>query len=311
MKRLTLMLVAVILTAALAPLAGAQDSFNLVSPDGSILIRNLNTTPLMLVWEPLTGATAYDVSVFKVSTNVKDTPLGPVFTSSVLAASCSATCSYTPTSGQQALIDGGQFTWTVEASTPGGTVEAANAPILFNVTREATEFIVNGDFETGSLAPWIDKNLTNDSIRAGEGVGGSYAFRFKGSAGENSQIMQKFNVAYYAITIDDTLEFNAQFYAPKVNPTATFIVKVIYTSASGLPTEKFQRFVTQNGAFEPIAPLTISPDGPVAKLKVQVKHQSVSGKVYVDDLSLVLNAVQPRRAFLPGALPVPPPPALP
>ena len=34
MKRLTLMLVAVILTAAFAPLAGAQEGFELVSPDG-------------------------------------------------------------------------------------------------------------------------------------------------------------------------------------------------------------------------------------------------------------------------------------
>ncbi|KXK48791.1 MAG: hypothetical protein UZ13_03544 [Chloroflexi bacterium OLB13] len=304
MKRLTLMLIAAILTAAFAPLAGAQDGFDLISPDGSILIRNLNTTPLTFVWEPLTGATAYDISVFKISTNIKDTPLGPVFTSSILAGACGATCSYTPTSPQQALIDNGQFAWTVEATTSGGTVEAANAPILFSVTRGATEFIVNGDFETGSLTPWVGVSLTGDSVRAGDGVGGSYGFRFKGSAAESAQIKQTIKVEYYAISVSDSLQFNAQFYAPKPNPTATFVVKVIYSDTSGLPTEKFTRTITQNSAFAAIAPLNIFPDGPVKKLKVQIKHFSVSGKVYVDDLSLVLDAVGPRM-LLPAPLPVP------
>ncbi|MBK9124349.1 MAG: hypothetical protein IPM16_14685 [Chloroflexi bacterium] len=307
MKRLTLMLIAVILTAAFAPLAGAQDSFDLISPDGSTLIRDLNVASLTFVWEPLTGATAYDISVFKVSTNVKDTPLGPVFTSSILSGSCGATCSYTPTGPQQALLDGGQFAWTVEASTPGGDVEASNAPILFSVNRGATEFVVNGDFDTGNLTPWIGKNLTNDSIRAGDGIGGSYAFRFKGGVGENAQIKQKFNAAHYAISVGDSLQFNAQFYAPKPNPTATFTVKVVYTDASGLATEKFVRTVTQNGAYAPVAPLNIFPDGPVEKLQVQIKHASAKGKVYIEEVSLMLDAVGP-RTLLPGALPVPPPP---
>jgi hypothetical protein len=286
MKRASILfLVFGLLIVAVTP-AFAQ-SFTLIGPNGNRLIRDADSDLVAFVWQPVAGATDYDLSLFKVSTNPR-AAIGTVFTVNVPTASCNATeCFYTPTGPQYATMDTGEYAWTVVADLPSSDIEASNGPLYFSVNTAAIGFLGNPNFETGTLAPWAGVNLSGDKLRTDKGVGGSWGFQFNGSATENSKLTQQKNVTYYGIDGNDQLGFTAEYRAPKSNVNLQFVATIVYTAGSGLPKDKVKLTAVANAAYT-LASSPFTPDGPVKKVKVDIIHKSPSGKAWVDNVQVTL-----------------------
>lgn len=290
MKRISMLLMLAVLAFALVPAVQAQ-GFLLVAPTGATLIREKSTELATFTWTPLTGAIDYDLTLFKVSTNPRDTALGQVFTVNVPTSNCTVTvCTHTTTGPQLALIDTGQFAWTVVADTVGGGIEATNGALFFNHNPNDIALLPNGNFDTGSLSPWIAVNLTNDQVKAGIGVGGTVGFEFKGGVNEAAAIKQKLVVKYYNITIGDELFFSMTYKANSGVISGQGVAKVVYTPASGLTPDTITLTAFTNTNFTTTS-TSVFPDGPVKKIIVSIKHQTISGKFTVDDVILELLAV--------------------
>ena len=68
MKRASILFVVLgLLIVAVTP-AFAQSSI-LITPNGTVLIRDVDTDLPHFAWQPVAGATDYELSLFKVSTN--------------------------------------------------------------------------------------------------------------------------------------------------------------------------------------------------------------------------------------------------
>lgn len=287
MKRASILFVVLgLLIVAVTP-AFAQSSI-LITPNGTVLIRDVDTDLPHFAWQPVAGATDYELSLFKVSTNPR-AALGTVFTVTATPANCNASaCFYNPTGPQYATLDTGEYAWTVIASTPSGDVEAPNAPLFFSINTAPIALFANPNFETGVVAPWIGKNLTNDKLKAGKGSGGSWGFMFNGGAAENSKLQQAAAVTHLGIDSSDSLSYSAEYKATNGAVNLRFIMKVVYTAASGLPKDKVIVAAVPNAAFTPVSSGAFVPAGPVKKIKMEIVNQSPAGKVFVDNIQAVL-----------------------
>ena len=121
----------------------------------------------------------------------------------------------------------------------------------------------------------------------GGGSGGSWGFQFKGGANENAKLTQKANVAYYGIDSSDQLTFSAEYRAPRANIQLRAIATIIYDPALGLPKDKITLTAVQNTNFT-VMSSNFVPDAAVSKVKVDVVHQSASGKAWIDNVQLTL-----------------------
>jgi hypothetical protein len=286
MKRASILFVVFgLLIVAVTP--SFAQSFNLLGPSGNRLMRDVDADLGFFTWQPVAGATDYDLSLFKVSTNPR-AAIGTVFTANILSSGCDAVaCYYTPTGPQFATMDTGEYAWTVIADLPSSDIEASNAPFYFSVNTAPIGLLGNPTFETGSLAPWAGVNLTADKLKPDKGVGGGWGFQFAGSATENAKLTQQKNVVYYGIDGNDQLGFTADYRAPKSNINLQFVLTVVYTADTGLPKDKVKLPAVANVSFTQVSSL-FTPDGPVKKVKVDVIHKSLSGKSWVDNIQVTL-----------------------
>lgn len=285
MKRVSILLF-VFSVLALSAIPSLAQSFNLIGPDGSRLIRDVNTHLPAFEWEPVSGATSYALSLFKISTNPR-AAIGTVFSINVLPANCTTTCLYTPSGPQYAVLDTGEYAWTVIADLPSDDIEASNAPLFFSINTAPIALLGNPGFETGTLDPWRGVNLISDELKSDKGSGNSWGFQFKGGPGENAKLTQKVNVSYQNIDQNDVLQFSAEYRAPRATAQLNFVTTVVYTPESGLPKSKFTLSAMMQPNFTVLSAPFI-PSGPVSKIKVDVVHQSLSGKLWVDNIQITL-----------------------
>lgn len=286
MKRVLPLLLIALLASVAVP-ASAQ-SFDLLSPIGSPVLRDLSSDLASFTWTPLAGATSYELSVFKISNNTR---FGLVFTGTVASGNCSlTTCVYVPSGADYNDIDRGSYAWTVVADTPGGDVEPGNAPGYFAYDDQPIALMQNSGFESGSLTPWIGSGLAGDKLKNTGGTGDGWGFKFKGSAAEKSKLKQTQNVLKYGIDQNDQITFSVDYRAPKDTVDAVFMAKIIYTAASGLQKDKVTMNATQHADYT-TASTNIAPNGPVQQVQVQVKHRSPNGKLFVDNVQLVVPVV--------------------
>ena len=285
MKRASiLLLVFGLLIVAVTP-AFAQ-SFNLVGPTGSRLIRDVETDLVAFEWQPVLGATDYDLSLFKVSTNTR-TPIGTVFTANVLEASCTLTeCSYTPTAPQFAMIDTGEYAWTVIADLPSSDIEASNAPFYFSVNTAPIGLLSNPGFDAGTLASWKASGFAGDKLNPNRGNGGGWGLQFKGSAAENAKLTQQVKVGAYGINSDDQLLFSADYRAAKSTVKLQFMATIVYSG--GLSKDKIKLNAVASASYTTLSAPAFTPDGTVKKIKVDIVHKSPNGKLWVDNVQITL-----------------------
>ncbi len=157
-----------------------------------------------------------------------------------------------------------------------------------------TELLVDGGFENDGTG-WNIKNATSDKVKCNKtgkviAHAGNCAWRFKGGAGENSKIQQ---VITSGFTAGDTLTLSGYINGSgSANAKIKFVVS--YLNAS-LDKRKLgiDLLSATGGSYIPFSDfspaLITNVIAPPEKIKVQVKNNSTSGKVYIDSLSLTVQ----------------------
>lgn len=286
MKRASILFVVFgLLMVAVTP--SFAQSFNLVAPGGNTLIRDVDGDLPHFVWGTVAGATSYELSLFKVSTNPR-APIGTVFSLDLPLGYCNADyCYYAPSGPQYATMDTGEYAWTVIASTASGDIEASNAPNYFSINTAPIGLIANPGFESGALSPWKGAGLTNDKLKPGKGNAGSWGFLFNGSAAENAVLSQAVIVTHLGIDNNDSLSFTGEYKAASGALNLRFILTLVYANGTGLAKDKVILTAVPNAAFTQVAGV-VAPDGPLKKVKATLSHRSTSGKAFVDNIQVVL-----------------------
>jgi hypothetical protein len=184
---------------------------------------------------------------------------------------------------------------------PTATPTITNTPVPVTETpipvtstppsEEQVELLIDGGFEANA-AGWAIKNATGDKVKCNK-IGkvfahqGNCAWRFKGDEGENAKIQQ--------VITSGTGEGDSLTLSGYVNASGAVESKmkvVVSYLNSSTPKDKLTVSIlaetggvyTPLSSFQPV--LTISVAAPPEKIKVQVKNDSTSGKVYYDALSL-------------------------
>jgi hypothetical protein len=194
----------------------------------------------------------------------------------------------------------------VDTNTPGGPTETATeAPTdeaTVTPTEEAgIELVINGGFENlggdgkPDVTPWVIKNASGDKAKCnkdkdGDGIPdkifantGNCAFVFKGLAGEAGKIQQNLDLTSIVPAVGGGLDLS--FFA-QGKGGATVKTKVVFKYADSSKT-KITVESDGNEAYTEFTGAEVLTSADVSKAKVSVGTRSTSGKVNVDDVSLI------------------------
>jgi N-acetylneuraminic acid mutarotase len=184
-----------------------------------------------------------------------------------------------------------------ETAAPTNTTQ----PQATSTPQTGTELLTNGGFEL-DVAPadkmpdaWKGKRLTKDKMVCNKlnrpglpdkivAHDGNCAFQFKGGIGEKSQIAQTLPAGTYAANTPLTL---SAYVSAKEGVKGKLQAVVAYTGS--LPKTKIVIDFAASNDYQLVSKSEQFLDANVAKIKVQVKHTSTSGKVRVDDVSLLIT----------------------
>lgn len=157
-------------------------------------------------------------------------------------------------------------------------------------TGSPDSLIQNTGFEISDLAAWNVKNATGDKVKCKpeKARSGNCAFMFKGGAGENSSLQQTITPLLgretaAIFTAGDILNLS-MFVNGKGSTQGKVKLKVKY--ADGTPADKLTANLPTTGAYEPITDTLTLTGSNVSSIKLQIKHQSASGKTFIDDVIL-------------------------
>lgn len=160
----------------------------------------------------------------------------------------------------------------------------------------STQLLANTGFEavndSGKPDPgaWDVKKQSRDRIKCNKpgknpvARTGNCAFRFKGGPDENSRLQQVPDISTLPLTVGDTLRFSA-FVDAGSSAQGKIRVVVTYTD---LTASKLNLNLLPTGAiYAEVTGILALNSAAVSQVKVQFRHNSPSGKVYVDDVSLL------------------------
>lgn len=307
--------------------------FTLISP----VNNSFFTDPAALTaitWSESENAAAYNFLLLKLSGNANTSALGGrLDTGEVLkldgltpaadtdALTCAdGTCTLTVDATTQAELTDGTYAWTVFADNGFDTTEASNAAYLFKVNTGDIELLVNGSFEAAGAkenapADWTVKNKSGDKRKVDAEVANSGIayFSFKGKPGENAKLTQKVsdNSAFGSVALSEGDTLTAQvFINTEVANPGKLIVKIKYADptagANGKGKDKLVVNLTGTTGYQAFGD-TITIDDTVTKLVFIVGYTSTSGKMSVDDASLVRSGLtNTTRSDGGSVLPLPP-----
>lgn len=183
-----------------------------------------------------------------------------------------------------------------EAATDSATLAPTDAA-TDSATPTATEpvgtnVIVNGGFEDSTAvgAPWVLKNGTKDKIKANTpdkviAHSGTNAFQFKGGGSENSRLQQKVDLTAHNFSENHVLDLSLWSRASKSGVEATVKFQVTYDDGTE-PDKTTLKVGTSTTWTESMGSITLASED-VLKIQVQIKFTASSGKVYIDDVTLV------------------------
>lgn len=163
-----------------------------------------------------------------------------------------------------------------------------------------TELLNDGDFEVNldgnNKVPdaWTFSALTKDRLKCDTFVGqfsfsGKCAFRFVGGVGENAKLIQNVDLTGRTFAAGNVLSITVHYKTNNVKPRLKIKGRVFYNN-SITPAGKL------NGTINVVAPTYMSFTVPtthiltesnVTKIKVQFQNRATSGKIYIDDASLL------------------------
>jgi predicted outer membrane repeat protein len=287
------------------PVPGA---FDLISPANGAIVRD-PADVTAITWGESVNADTYQFILFQLSNNVR---LGVVIDLTGLTGAadtdpltCAAgVCTLTITATEQALLEDGQYAWTVLATNGFGSTEAANAPYFFSVDTDPLQLIVNGGFEVDADEDkqpdgWTAKNVSKDKIKCNKetkivAYAGLCAYQFKGVPGESSKLQQKPAVTEIAQGNSLTLSLYANTKIAAAGKIVNVVLKYVEPDAGTNSDGKDKLSIslaapTAGETYENFtASLTV--DGTPSKLKVQLMNKSTSGKLFFDEVTLVVGA---------------------
>jgi hypothetical protein len=167
---------------------------------------------------------------------------------------------------------------------------------------EGIELVANGGFEAESPLPWVLKNRTGDNVKCdqpGKPVAhsGTCAFQFKGGTGENSKLQQTLDLTNAIFTAGDTLDLS--LYVNAVNVATSGKVKLVVQYSDDTPVGKLTLNLASTTGYEPLTDSGALLSAAVSKIKLQVKHTSPAGKVYLDDVSITQTSASAFSQIVP------------
>lgn len=166
----------------------------------------------------------------------------------------------------------------------------------------STELLANGGFEIagGTAAQaqnWSLQLKSGDRRKCNNDLAtvshrGDCAFMFKGKASESAKLSQLPDISQMTFASGDTLAFSVQYMTGGSAPRLKGKIVTIFTSGS-IDRKKFTINTASPNVYAPyivaLTPLT----GNVQKIKVQFLNRATSGKIYLDDASLIFTDTTP------------------
>lgn len=192
-------------------------------------------------------------------------------------------------------------TLTPSVAPPTHTPTATIAPV-------AIQLIQNGGFEAKdgagapSLTAWSVANPTKEKIKCNNPAkgkviarSGQCAFMFKGVPGEAAKLKQTYNGTETFFIEGDVIGFSFHVNAPKPVVDLKAKIKVKYEDAS-IPTGKNTiTLQPTGGVYQAKGTSYTLVNDFVSKIKLIFDHRTPTGKLYIDDVSLIWNQVAARR----------------
>ncbi len=155
------------------------------------------------------------------------------------------------------------------------------------------ELLQDGGFESaiGIFSPWKGKNLTKDKRVINKNgkqkaFSGQGAFQFKGNPGENSKIVQKISTP---VAAGERLTLSGMIEGKKV--VGGGLVKVVVKYAHGSKDKIVFNIPTGTYAYTGFSPSSLTLVGNTSSIKVQARYKGTSGRIRLDDLSLLKTSV--------------------
>ncbi len=289
----------------------APGGFELVSPsNGQIVTDPASMT--QVTWTEAADAASYTFYLFRISNNARQ--IGEVLVLTGTAASdsdaisCAAgSCALSVDASVQSLLTDGTYSWTVVAD---GFTEASNAPYTFKVNTGDIELLVNGGFESASVDAktpdgWDIKNASGEKRKVNKpekpkSYSGDAFFLFKGKPGENSKIVQNvLDNTTVTLGAGDTLTASV-YLNTKLNNPGKVLVKVKYDDPTagqkGNGKDKLNIPITATTDYQQFTD-SVDLAGSVKKVKFIIKFNQQSGKMFVDDASLIRNGLDVSAGF--------------
>jgi hypothetical protein len=185
---------------------------------------------------------------------------------------------------------------TLTPEPPTATSTPTDAPTLTpTAPSSSVELLTNGGFEVlGStqkpdITPWSLKNPSSDKAKCNKpgkliAYEGNCAFMFRGGAAENSKLKQNAAVSGLSFNAGDRLDL--RLYLNTTTSVAQGKLKLRVKYADGTEKGKVTLTLGPTSGYVPIHDSYTLQSSQVAKIKVQIDHQSPTGKVFVDAVSL-------------------------
>lgn len=169
-----------------------------------------------------------------------------------------------------------------------------------NTPETGTELLVNGGFETDIELPlkqpdfWNvklnsqDKRKCNTVTNPAIAFNGSCAYFFKGSATEVTRMNQNINLGLHTFGVGDTLTFSVHYKTNAVKPKLKYKVIIRYVDTSRQVGRIKGIINTVSTSYIPLSPMSYPlEDGQLSMIKVQFQNRALSGKIFIDDASLI------------------------
>jgi hypothetical protein len=188
-----------------------------------------------------------------------------------------------------------QGTLTLNEIPPTPVVGDTNTPVPTSTPVDedpdtiTVELLADGDFE--ALGAWKEKGISGDKMKCNKenkpfARSGECAFMFRGGMNENARIQQAITVLPSSARIGDRI--NIEFYADARSPFVNAKVRVQIRFSDGTSRIRRDVPITTTEEYRRFVDTFTLPNGNIRKMKVIVQHNSPTGKLFIDDVSLKL-----------------------
>lgn len=282
----------------------APREFVLRAPANLAYIRHVDA--LSIRWQNNPDAASYSLRVTQISNSTAPRDIGDSLLLNSLTPATDADgltctnvlCVYTLNETQKAELDNGYYSWTVFASSPGGTVtEASNGNFEFTLNQAEIALLNNGSFELdsnndGIPNAWKVQNASNDNRRCDTAIpstiayDGQCAFRFIARSGEASVLFAN-GIAKRIGTLSNAETLKLSLQAKGTNLNAKPSVQIVITFTDNTSIQRTFRLDMGTYNYTLFSDSNIIVDKKIKSVRVNIRAVSTAGTLLVDDVKLL------------------------